>query len=223
MMWFQGNYANMCVPLEESLALGRKIGDLKITAFSLFIQALAALECGRPEQGVELATRSHAAAVASGDVWLQSVPLIVYAAAEWNGDRERASQLLEDVLKLARQTGDTFLIIVALANLAIIRVLQERYDEARQLTAEGVLLCQEVEDRRGAAWCLDSLAAAEAVGGQAVRAARLWGAADQLLESVGAPLNPLFKDLRDRYFDDVRKACGERAFQPLCLKAARCP
>jgi hypothetical protein len=41
----------------------------------------------------------------------------------------------------------------------------------------------------------------------------LWGAADQLLESVGAPLNPLFEDLRDRYFDDVRKACGERAFQ----------
>jgi non-specific serine/threonine protein kinase len=42
MMWFQGNYANMCVPLEESVAIGRRIGDLKITAFSLFIQALAA-------------------------------------------------------------------------------------------------------------------------------------------------------------------------------------
>jgi hypothetical protein len=36
---------------------------------------------------------------------------------------------------------------------------------------------------------------------------------DRLLESVGAPLNPLFRDLRSRYFDDVRKACGERVFQ----------
>jgi hypothetical protein len=114
---------------------------------------------------------------------------------------------------LSSQPGDTFLIIVALANLATIRVLQERYDEARQLSAEGMSLCQEVEDRRGAAWCLESLAAAAAAGGRAVHAACLWGAADQLLESVGAPLNPLFRDLRDRYFDDVRKACSERVFQ----------
>ena len=213
MMWFQGNYANMCVPLEESVAIGRRIGDLKITAFSLFIQALADLECGRPEQGIQLATQSQAAAVASGDLWLQSVPLIVYAAAEWDGDRERASQLIEDALRLARQTGDTFLIIIALANLATIRVLQERYDEARQLSAEGMLLCQEVEDRRGAAWCLESLAAADAAAGHAVRAARLCGAADQLLESVGVPLNPLFRQLRDRYFGGARKASGERAFE----------
>ena len=149
MMWFQGNYASMGIPLEESLALGRKIGDLKITAFSLFIQALAALECGRPEQGIKLAAESQAAAVASGDLWLQSVPLIVYAVAEWDGDRERASQLMENALKLARQAGDTFLIIVALANLATVRVLQERYDEARDLGAEGLLLCQAAEDRRG--------------------------------------------------------------------------
>jgi protein kinase-like protein len=188
------------------------LSSKEITAFSLFIQALAALECGRPEESMQLATESKAAAVASGDVWLQSVPLIVYAAAEWNGDRERAGQLLGDTLKLARQTGHTFLIIIALANLATIRVLQERYDDVRELGAEGMLLCQEVEDRRGASWTLESLAAAEAAGGQAVRAARLWGAADQLLESVGAPLNPLFRQLRD-YVGDVSKSCGDRAFQ----------
>jgi hypothetical protein len=199
--------------LEESLGLGRQIGDLKITAFSLFIQACAALECGRPEQGVELATASQAAATASGDVWLQTVPLIVYAFAEWDGDRGRASQLMEDALKLARQAGDTFLIGIALADLAIVRVLQERHDEARELSAEGMLLCQDVEDRRGAAWCLESLAAAEAAGGQAVRAARLWGAADQLSESVGMPLNPLFRQLRDRYLDRARKAAPGRAFE----------
>ena len=64
---------------------------------------------------------------------------------------------------------------VALANLATIRVLQERYDDARALCAEGLLLCQEVEDRRGAAWCLEGLADAEAAEGHAARAARLSG------------------------------------------------
>lgn len=213
MMWFQGNYASMGVPLQESLGLGRTIGDLKIIAFSLFIQGLAALECGRLEEGMQLAKESQAAAVAAGDLWLQSVPLIVYAVAEWDGDRERASQLLEDALKLARQAGDTFLIIVGLANLATVRILQERYDEARELGAEGLLLCQDVEDRRGASWSLESLAVADAAGGHSTRAARLWGAADQLLESVGAPLNPLFQQLRDRHFDNVRQSCGERAFE----------
>jgi non-specific serine/threonine protein kinase len=213
LMWFQGNYASMGVPLDESLGLGQKIGDLKITAFSLFIQALAALECGRPEQAMRLARESQTAAVASGDLWLQSVPLIVYAAAEWDGDRERAGQLIEDAMRLARQSEDTFLIAITLANLAPIRVLQERYDEARELGVEGMLLCREVEDRRGASWFLESFAAANAAAGQAVRAARWWGAADQLLESVGVPLNPLFRQFRDRYVDDVRKSCGERAFQ----------
>jgi non-specific serine/threonine protein kinase len=146
-------------------------------------------------------------------VWLQSVPLIVYAAAEWDGDRERASHLMEDALTLARQSQDTFLIIITLLNLSTIRILQERYGEARELGVEGMLLCQEVEDRRGAAWCLEIFAAAEAAGQQAVRAARLWGATDQLLESVGVPLNPLLRNVRERYFDDARESCGGRAFQ----------
>jgi hypothetical protein len=41
MMWFQGNYASMCSPLEESLALGRKIGDLKISGASALKRSFA--------------------------------------------------------------------------------------------------------------------------------------------------------------------------------------
>jgi hypothetical protein len=197
----------------ERWATVKRLHQAALDRLSLFIQALGALECGKSEQGITLATESQAAAVASGDVWLQSVPLIVYAAAEWDGVRERSGHLLEDALKLARQSGDTFLIIIALVNLSTIRVLQERYGEARELGAEGMSLCQQVEDRRGAAWCLESFAAADAAGGEAIRAARLWGAADQLLESVGVPLNPLHRNLRERYFDHVHRLCGGRAFQ----------
>src|SRR5262245_63043181 len=41
--------------------------------------------------------------------------------------------------------------------------------------------------------CLESLAAAEAAQGKAARAARLWGASDGLLESVGSALPPSIK------------------------------
>ena len=50
MMWFQSDHASMLVQLEESLALGRQINDLRIVAFSLFLQAFAAVDCGRLDQ-----------------------------------------------------------------------------------------------------------------------------------------------------------------------------
>ena len=213
MMWFQSDHASMLVQLEESLALGRQINDLRIVAFSLFLQAFAAVDCGRLDQGVELAKESRAAAASIGDFWLQCVPCFVLAAAEWFRDSEQASRLQEEALKLSRQTGDRFIIGISLSNLAEMRVIQKRYSEAQELGIEGVLLCEEAGDRRGIALCLESLGVAQAAQGRSVRAAHLWGAADQLLESVGAFFRPQYKQLRDRYFDAVRDSLGDEAFQ----------
>ena len=93
------------------------------------------------------------------------------------------------------------------------RVIQKRYSEAQELGIEGVLLCEEAGDRRGIALSLESLGVAQAAQGRSVRAAHLWGAADQLLESVGAFFRPQYKQLRDRYFDAVKDSLGDEAFQ----------
>ena len=45
------------------------------------------------------------------------------------------------------------------------------------------------------------------------RAARLWGASDQLLDSAAALLPPTHKWIRDRHFDGVKEALGDAAFQ----------
>jgi hypothetical protein len=130
------------------------------------MKAFAAVDCGRLEQGIELARESRAAAASIGDFWLQSVPCFVLAAAEWFRDIEEPSRLQEEALKPSRQTGDSFIIGIALADLAEIRVAQKRYDEARELGIEGVLLCQEAGDRRGVAWSLETLAKAQTAQGQ---------------------------------------------------------
>jgi non-specific serine/threonine protein kinase len=178
------------------------------------MQALVTVEYGlSSEQAVRLALEGQTVALASGDLSLQSLPLFVLAySAMQEGDYDRASRLLEDALKLTRQTGDSFPIGIALADLALVRVLQGRYGEAREFAGEGVLLCQEVGDRRGTAWCLESLADALAAQGQTVHAARLWGASDELLTSVGFSLPPTYKWVRDRYFAGARRSLGERAF-----------
>ena len=74
-------------------------------------------------------------------------------------------------------------------------------------------MCEQAGDRRGVAWSLESLAVANAAQQRSVRAAKLWGASDQLLESVGAFLPPQFKLVRERYFNAVKGAVGDSAFQ----------
>src|SRR5262249_50051490 len=58
----------------------------------------------------------------------------------------------------------------------------------RRLLAESLGLFRELGSRRGIAECLDALAAVALAGGLAVRAARLWGAAEGLREATGATM-----------------------------------
>jgi hypothetical protein len=74
-------------------------------------------------------------------------------------------------------------------------------------------LCHEAGDRRGIAWSLESLAEVQAAQGQPVPAARLWGALDQLLDSVGTLLPPQDTQNRERCFDAVKDCVGEGVFQ----------
>ena len=69
-------------------------------------------------------------------------------------------------------------------------------------------LCQELEDPRGIAWSLDVFAGLLAAGGHADGAARLWGASDGLLASVGGSLVPTIGWIRDRYFEPVKASLG---------------
>jgi hypothetical protein len=52
-----------------------------------------------------------------------------------------------------------------------------------------------------------------AAEGHADRAARLWGASDRLLESVGGALSPEIKGIRDRYIEPVKASLGVGPFE----------
>ena len=84
--------------------------------------------------------------------------------------------------------------------------------KARALCAEGIVLDQEFGDRRGIAWCLGILSGAEAADGRALRAARLRGAMEGLLDSVGAPVQESFNRLiGDRSLDAMKALAWRRA------------
>jgi non-specific serine/threonine protein kinase len=214
MTFFLGDYAGTGVLLEESLALARHSEDLWAVSFSLLMQSVVAQAGGNLEAAAKFAAEAHAAAIAGGHLFLQGGSLMFLAlCSQAMDDFERAGRFYEQSLVRLRPTGDKWIIGMALFNVAGLRVQQGQYDEAKNLGAEAIRLNQELSDHRGTAWCLEAFAAAEAAQSEAARAARLWGASDGLLESVGSALPPSIKMFRDLYFVGAREALGDHAFQ----------
>jgi non-specific serine/threonine protein kinase len=215
MTFFQGDLARTRALLEESATLGRAAGDLSVVAFSLGMSSLAALESGDMAECARIATAGQTAARASATPWVQAPALACLAyQAMHEGDFDRAGLLLEEALELSRRQGDKWGMGISLGDLALLRVVQHRYAQARALCAEGIALSREFGDRRGIGWCLGILSGAEAADGHALRAARLRGAMEGLLESVGAPVQASY-DLwiGDRSLDAMKDSLGDSVFQ----------
>jgi ATP/maltotriose-dependent transcriptional regulator MalT len=215
MTYFQGDYARTEILAQESLTLARELGDMGSSAFSLFAQALVAMERGNFETLAMLAAQCEAAANACADVWYQTFPLFLRAYGAMNdGDYGQARERFEGVVSVHRQTGDKWPICLAVANLAMLRILQEQYAEAKTLAAEGILLSLELADRVGIVWCFESLAAAYAAQARFGRAVRLWGASEALREGVGSPMFRTVSGwIHDPYVKVAREALDERTFR----------
>ena len=215
MTFFQGDFARTRAVLEESATLGRTAGDMFVVAFSLGISAMAALEIGDITESARLAAEGQAAALRSGAPWTRGPSLTCLAyQALYEGDLDRAGQLYEEVLVLVRQQGEKWGMGIALFDLGLLRTVQHRYAQARALCAEGLVLYQEFGDRRGIAYCLGILAGVELAEGHALRAARLRGAMEALLESVGLPVQATYNEwIGDRSFATMKESLGDSEFE----------
>jgi tetratricopeptide (TPR) repeat protein len=215
MTFFQGDFARTQALLEESATLARTAGDLSVVAFSLGISAVAALEMGDIAECGRLATEGQATARVSATPWVEGPSLSCLAYQALNeGDIDRAGRLLEESLELLRRQGEKWGMGISLLDLSLLRVIQGRHADARALCAEGLLLYQEFGDRRGLAWCLGILSGAEAAAGRALRAGRLRGAMEGLLESVGAPVQATYNIwIGEKSVDTMKQSLGESGFE----------
>ena len=73
---------------------------------------------------------------------------------------------------------------------------REDFEQAHARADEALALCEMVDDRRGIAYSLDLYASLLAARGRADAAARLWGASDALLATVGGSLVPTMRWIR---------------------------
>ena len=215
MDYFQGRLAEMTVHNDEVLALGREAGDAWLVSAALFGHGLARFECGAFDEAAAFAA---AAREAAGREAFGSPLLILGNVALVNGEHEQALGLFDEAISGLRSAGEIWGLGIVLSLAAGLRTVRGDFDEARRHALEALSIYRELEDPRGIAWSLDVLAGLIAAEGHAGEAARLWGASDSLLASVGGTLVPTIGWIRDRYFELARIALGERAFESACAE-----
>lgn len=214
MLTFRGRHVEVAALADEALALGRDAGDGWVVAFALFLQGLAAFELGDHATAAARAQDARHAATAGGDDVQHSGPLLILAnIAVLNGDHDGAQQLYDESIAVCRRAGESWGLSILLSAAAGLRTIRQDFDQARAQASEAMALCQELEDPRGIAWSLDVFAGLLAAGGHADGAARLWGASDGLLDTVGGSLVPSIGWIRDRYFEPVKASLGAGPFE----------
>ena len=185
----QGDYQEAESALEKGVALHREFGDARDLAGALNNLGNVALHQGRYEEATPFYEESLALWREAGEKYGVEGPLgNLGNLALYRGDYERARLLYEESLQLAREVEDKQGAALALGNLGAVAIHQQNYGRAIDLQAEGLALVQELGDMEGVAFGLEMMATAAAAQGQIRRAARLWGAAEVLRESIGAPL-----------------------------------
>jgi hypothetical protein len=135
-------------------------------------------------------------------------------AAQLRGEYGRAEQLHQKTLALfVERLGDKSTgVMWAYQGLGETALGQGNPTAARKWLSADLRLCSELGTRMMAAWCLAGLGSAAALNEEPERAARLWGAAQQLRAALGCRPAPAARATYERLLALARAQIGEDAF-----------
>jgi non-specific serine/threonine protein kinase len=131
------------------------------------------------------------------------------------GQYTQAVRYFEEGLEIAQEIGDRLIWAHALHHLAWASQLQEKQQRAAQFYVEGLGVAVELGDGAGVAYCLEGIASLGTTETEPERKARLFGASEAILETVGTPLYVQIQD-REVYnhaVEELRSSLGEEAFE----------
>jgi non-specific serine/threonine protein kinase len=214
--------------IAKCLEVARAAGDAWSEAFALGASAIVESDAGNFERAAALAADAQRVFLASKAPEHEQVPLALalrmlgYAALQ-RGDQARAADMMEQAVALMRDHGEKWSLGILLSDLAGVRAVQGSHADARALGCEAIDFCQQVGDRRGIAWCLRTIAMVDAAEGHALRAARLYGAAERLLQSVGATLQITDIRKQESFLSAAIASIGDAAFRAAAMEGRAMP
>jgi len=210
---YQGNYAKARALLEESLTLFRERANKRGMALALLLDAeLRFLAHRDPTLIHPLLEESLALFKEVGDK--DGLALHCYVSGQValsQGDASMARSLLEESLALYRDLGDRQRMAQVLVGLAKVEAYQGDLSTAHILYEESLSIAR-VGYKLDIASGLEGLANVVAAQGELAWATRLWGAAEALRDTMGAPLPPLERPDYEHATATARTALGAEAF-----------
>jgi non-specific serine/threonine protein kinase len=211
--YFMGRYPEARRHLEESIAIGRELGDHTVAGRALQPLGMACLG-----QGDLRAARAHleeglVCARELGDA--RNVAAAVNAMAQLHrveGDLDGAEPLLDQVLGLARGLEDRESIAIAQLNLAMTAV--ERRDGARAaaLLVEAIAVAQATGSKPVGQSVLEVCAGLAAMRGEHATAARFYGTAEAQAAQTGIHRDPADEAFLAPWMQTARAALRDPAF-----------
>jgi predicted ATPase/DNA-binding CsgD family transcriptional regulator len=182
---YQGDHLSAEPLVQESLRLFNELEDKVGTAYALSNAGYVALGKGRYQQAIAVIEKAADLFLEQGEKWGAAIELGFLAVAWRNqGDHERARRLAERALAISREIGERQATTSALYTLAILAQTEGEDERARNLLEEGLRLSAELGNEADVAHCLEGLASMYGAEGKIVRAARLWGAEEAVLEKL---------------------------------------
>ena len=200
--------------LEEALTLARSIGDDTVEANTLRNLGSLAKDEGELERAQRMHEEARAISARSGDRLGVSSSLINLSdVALSQRDYARAEALAREAVLLTRELGHDVRELASLLNLGLASLHRDRDDQARATFRDAAQLSRTLRYPECLAVCLEGLAALDVRHGDSVRAARLLGAADALLETTGYALESGERELHDRTLAMVTTRLAGEVFE----------
>ncbi len=214
----QGEYARARALFEQTLTMQRELGNKRGIAWSLFhLDRVRFLSRSDPTTVRSSLAEAGALFREIGDKWgIAECFCLSGQLALQQGDAVTARTLLEQSLMLFREIGNRRGIAASLSQLGSVTAVQHDWAAAHVLYEESLTVATEVGNKFVIASCLEGLAGVVAAGraslAHALWAAQLWGAAEALRDTMGAPIPPVERTTYEGRVAVARNSIGKRIF-----------
>ncbi len=210
----QGDYVASGALHREDLDLRRALGDERGIAQALNNLGVVARNDGDMTAAQSLHEESLAIRRALDDRWGVAQALNnLGVVARMQGDLPRAEALHAESLAIRRELGDERGMVVALIYHGLVARAREDHAAACAWYAEGLTTAWTLGNLPLIAEALEGIAIAITGIGDAERAARLFGAAAALRDSLGVPLSPDDRGDHVAWEARAREAVGPERWQ----------
>ncbi len=213
----EGDYPAAEEHFLEALRLSRSEGDMLTeghawggTALVEIVRQNYEAAASRLEKAIALFERCDEDYLAS------ALRVILGTVLQARGEGERAGRAFEEGLTSARRLRIPSLTYIALYTSAQMALARGDYRKAARMLGEGIEWSGRTKDRANLAYFLEALAVVTAFEGEVERSGHLLGAAEALLEEVGARVYNYYipdRSLYERTVATARSQLGEEGFE----------